>query len=232
MAFISISEAISKYSYPGAGILAGKSEDSSNILTACFICGRDDESMSRRFVEEGGGVVIEPSGSITRANLIYQPVLAFENKILIGNGTHTEHIFSDLAEGKSFGRAVREQVCLDDGPEYMPRITALIDMAENDFFMDMRLTKAADAEGRGILRNAFKFSELPEGCGALLTMYAPDGDTAFTGEPAAVHIEGSIFDMVADIWENLNPASRVSLWVRQTDMKSHKCISRIINRVR
>ena len=215
--------------YPGAGILVGKSTDSESAITAFFICGVEGDTLERRFVEDGGGILVQDA----LGNTLYQPVLTFENKILIGNGAHTESIFSTFAAGMSFGRSVKEQMWLSTEDGMAPRITALIDMGENDFDIDLRLTKALSPEG-GITRQSFKYAQIAAGTGYLLNMYKGSAGnySDYEGEPALVELGGSIFDTVADIWENLSSHERVSLWVRSTNMKNHKSISRIINRNR
>lgn len=228
-----LADAIWSAGYTGAGILAGKSADAESAVAAFFLCAPEGEEMRRRFVEDGGGVIIAPMDDTGSALHVYQPVLTFENKMLIGNGSHIESIFTTLSDGKSFGRAVREQMYLSDADFLAPRITALIDMGETDFDLDLRLTKAIDPQG-GIMRQSFKYAEIPAGMGYLMSMYkgTAASHTDFEGEPIPVELGGSIFDIVADIWENLNPHERVSLWVRSTNMKNHRSISRIINKYR
>ncbi|MBQ3762976.1 MAG: hypothetical protein II875_13335 [Clostridia bacterium] len=229
-----LADAIWSAGYPGAGILAGKSVDGESAVAAFFVCGLTDSDLQRRFVEDGGGVLLQPAeGAPNNALNIYQPVITFENKMLIGNGAHTESIFNTFQNGKSFGRAVKEQMCLSRDDSLAPRITALIDMGENDFDVDLRITKAADEQG-GIKRQSFKYAEIMPGTGYLLSMYqgTPNSFSDFEGEPRSVELGASIFDIVADIWENLSSHERVSLWVKCTSMKSHRSISRIINKNR
>ena len=225
-----IADAIWSAGYPGAGILAGKSADGESAIAAFFLCGEENELSRLRFIEDGGGVVLQ---TVDGAQTLYQPVLTFENKMLIGNGMHTESIFSTLSDSKSFGRAVKEQMYLRRDDALAPRITALIDMGESDFDLDLRITKAISPEG-GITRQSFKYAEIPAGTGYLLNMYKGtlQSPSDYEGEPIPVELGASIFDIVADVWENLNPHERVSLWVRSTNMKNHRSISRIINKYR
>lgn len=219
-----IAEVLSEIEFPGDGIIAGKTEDGDGVITACFVC---SDEMNRRFVEEGGGVAIEPMDNNADPALVYQPALTFENKVLLCNASHGEQIFSSLAEGKSFGNAVKDQKPLADGNA---RLTALLNIGEHDFEMDLRITKYA-GEGEGLLKQSFKYSDLPKGTGYILCSHRSK-DTSFEGEPICVSLEGSIFDMVADIWENLHAKTRLSLWVRWVDLNTHRDIQRIINRVR
>lgn len=219
-----IAEVLSEIEFPGDGIIAGKTEDGDGVITACFVC---SDKADRRFVEEGGGVAIEPMDNDTDPSLVYQPALTFENKVLMCNASHGEQIFSTLAEGKSFGNAVKDQKPLADGSA---RLTALLNIGERDFDMDLRITKYA-GEGEALLKQSFKYSALPKGTGYILCSQLSK-DVPFEGEPICVSLEGSIFDMVADIWENLHAKTRLSLWVRWMDLNTHRDIQRIINRVR
>ena len=228
-----LADAIWSAGYTGAGILAGKSADSDSAIAAFFICTPEGRDSQRRFVEDGGGVVIQPIEGVSGVQQLYQPVLTFENKILIGNGSHIESIFTTLSDSQSFGRAVKEQMYLSNDDSLAPRLTALIDMGEEDFDLDLRITKAIEPTG-GIMRFSYKYAQIPAGTGYLMSMYrgSAQGYSEFEGEPIPVELGASIFDIVADIWENLPTHERMSLWVRSTNMKNHRSISRIINRNR
>ncbi len=53
MKMLSLSEELSSNSYPGRGIVIGKSEDGKYAVTAYFIMGRSSNSRNRVFVPEG-----------------------------------------------------------------------------------------------------------------------------------------------------------------------------------
>ena len=58
-----IKEELGSNSYPGRGIIIGKSEDGTKAVTAYFIMGRSSNSRNRVFVEDGEGAywAIRPS---------------------------------------------------------------------------------------------------------------------------------------------------------------------------
>lgn len=223
-----IAEAMKKTDNPGSGIIVGKSSDGKSLLTACFICCSSADSLHRRFIEDGGGVSIQPTAENNSA-YIYQPVLTFENKVLMGNSAHIERVYTALSEGKSFSDAAKADGYTSDMK--VPRITALVDIHGGDFDVDMRLSKPISEDG-GVIRENFHLSDIRPGTAFMLTMYTGEYGYArpFEGDPVLLQYDGSIFDVVADIWENMNGLSRVSLWVRETDMISHRAVSRIINR--
>lgn len=232
-----LGSAIARVSYPGCGILAGKSADGSNAVLAFFLMGRSPVSKNRVFIEDGGGVRTEPFYTRAARNeslLIYQPVLAFANKLIIGNGAHTENAYQALIQGKTFEEVLAEEMPLNDPPHYTPRLTALASMNGEDFGLKMSVVKRLDDDCTSVCRSFFSYDNVPAGVGFYLHTYECDADPLppVNGEPIQVKIDGSIFDIVADIWENMNAENKVSLWVRTIDLNSHKSMSRIINKNR
>ena len=53
MKLLSLKEELSGNSYPGRGIVIGKSKDGKHAVTAYFIMGRSENSRNRVFVEDG-----------------------------------------------------------------------------------------------------------------------------------------------------------------------------------
>ena len=56
MKMLSIEQELKNNSYPGRGIIIGKSEDGKKAVTAYFIMGRSENSRNRIFVEDGEGI--------------------------------------------------------------------------------------------------------------------------------------------------------------------------------
>ena len=59
MEMISIEKELRENSYPGRGIIIGKSADGTKAVTAYFIMGRSTNSRNRVFVEDGEGIRTE-----------------------------------------------------------------------------------------------------------------------------------------------------------------------------
>ena len=57
---ISIGEVLAAKTYPGRGIVVGKSKDGNYAMTAYFIMGRSENSRNRIFVEDGEGIEQKP----------------------------------------------------------------------------------------------------------------------------------------------------------------------------
>lgn len=237
MKVASLGGAVGRVSYPGCGTVIGKSADGQSAVLAYFIMGRSPMSKNRIFVEDGGGVRITPyihEAMRKDELLVYSPVLAFENKLLVGNGSQTEAVYKDLIAGKSFEEAAGACSFAGDAPHFTPRITTLVTMNGEDFRLKMSVAKAMDEGGTSTGRFIFDYENIPGGTGYYLPTYDCDCSTLppFYGEPIMVPITGSIFDIVADVWENLNAENKVALWVRTIDLLSHKSMSRIINKNR
>ena len=56
MKMLSIEEELKNNSYPGRGIIIGKTPDGKKAVTAYFIMGRSENSRNRIFVEDGEGI--------------------------------------------------------------------------------------------------------------------------------------------------------------------------------
>ena len=56
MEMLSIEKELQENSYPGRGIIIGRSKDGTKAVTAYFIMGRSENSRNRVFVTEGEGI--------------------------------------------------------------------------------------------------------------------------------------------------------------------------------
>ena len=77
MEMLSIEKELQSNSYPGRGIIIGKSADGSKAVTAYFIMGRSENSRNRVFVEEGEGIrtqAFDESKLTDPSLIIYAPV--------------------------------------------------------------------------------------------------------------------------------------------------------------
>ena len=80
---LSLQQELSENSYPGRGIVIGKSANGKYAVTAYFIMGRSVNSRNRVFVEEGKGIrteAFDPSKLEDPSLIIYAPVRVLGNK--------------------------------------------------------------------------------------------------------------------------------------------------------
>lgn len=70
MKMLSLENELKGNSYPGRGIVIGKSPNGAYAVTAYFIMGRSGNSRNRVFIEDGKGIrtqAFDPSKRVTRA---------------------------------------------------------------------------------------------------------------------------------------------------------------------
>ena len=92
----SIEKELQNNSYPGRGIIIGKSPNGKYAVTAYFIMGRSENSRNRVFVTEGEGIrteAFDPSKLSDPSLIIYAPVRVLGNKTIVTNGDQTDTIY-------------------------------------------------------------------------------------------------------------------------------------------
>ena len=60
---VNLAEELRSNTYPGRGIVLGRSEDGKKADIAYFLMGRSETSRNRRIVEQGGGIHTEAYNS-------------------------------------------------------------------------------------------------------------------------------------------------------------------------
>ena len=230
----SMYEAVAASTYPGRGIIAGRTSDAGRAFFAYFIMGRSVNSRNRVFVREGEGIrteAFDPSQMEDPSLIIYAPVRRMGDTIIVTNGDQTDTIRDFLAEGKSFVDALRTRTFEPDAPNYTPRVSLMAQTGEG-FTFSMGICKAADASGERCLRCFYEYEDMPAGEGRFLHTYRCDGSPipSFEGEPEIVSLEGNIDEMTEKLWSALDRDNRVSLWTETVDLATGARESRIINR--
>ena len=212
-------------SYPGRGIVIGKTADGRHAAFAYFIMGRSENSRNRVFVEKENELVIYPfdeSKVEDPSLIIYSPVKRVWNKWIVTNGDQTDTVEAALLAGDSFESALEKREFEPDAPNFTPRISGLIDL-EGRFRYKLSILKSADEKGSAC--NRFSFSYEPvDGLGHFIHTYEHDGTPipTFTGEPERVKIPNDIQAFADALWNNLNENNKISLYVRYTDLTTGK----------
>ena len=220
--------------YPGRGIIIGKTPDGKNAVIAYFIMGRSVNSRNRVFEQIDGGIItkaFDVSKLEDPSLIIYSPVRTLENKIIVTNGDQTDTIYDFVKDGKSFEDALRTREFEPDAPNFTPRISGMLTFENGDFTYKMSILKSADAKGGACSRYFYEYPALP-GIGHFIHTYNCDGDPipSFTGEPERVCLQNDIDDFSDSLWAALNADNRISLYVRFTDLKAGSEETRIINK--
>ena len=105
MKMISIEKELKENSYPGRGIIVGRSEDGTKAVIAYFIMGRSSNSRNRIFVEDGEGIrtqAFDPSKLEDPSLIIYAPVRVLGNKTIVTNGDQTDTIYDGMDKQLTF----------------------------------------------------------------------------------------------------------------------------------
>ena len=225
---------LSGYPYPGRGIVLGMTPDGTKAVAAYFIMGRSENSRNRVFVEKDGEVFTEPFDASRVEDpslIIYAAVRQLGSRLIVTNGNQTDTVYEGLQKGLSFAEALESRCFEPDPPNFTPRISGMITFGEGVFTYQMSILKSADAEGTACNRFTYAYAPLP-GLGHFLHTYVTDGSPipTFQGEPERMYMDDSIDDFTDDLWNSLNAANRISLYVRYTDLKSGKTESRMVNK--
>ena len=230
-----LSSAVGASTYPGRGILIGKSADATRAFLAYFIMGRSVNSRNRVFVEEPDGIrteAFDPSRMEDPSLIIYHPVRVIGDKTIVTNGDQTDTIRDDILAGGDFHRACTTRTFEPDAPNFTPRISAMVERVGGDFRLEMSVLRCCDPETGAALRSFFEYDRVKPGCGYFIHTYAQDGNPipSFTGEPESVVLESDFAAFSDAIWEALNVDNKVSLWTRSIDLATGATESRIYNK--
>ena len=219
-------------SYPGRGIVLGKSADGQKAVIAYFIMGRSENSRNRIFVEEDGGLrteAFDPAKLKDPSLVIYWPVRKFGTATIVTNGDQTDTVYEFLAAEKTFEEALRMRTFEPDPPILTPRISGLV---HKDGSYRLSILKSANGNADSTQRFFYEYPQPVAGEGHFIHTYLGDGDPvpSFEGEPENVSIVGDIDSFTRLVWENLNEANKVSLFVRFIDLVSGSEETRVVNK--
>jgi IMP cyclohydrolase len=218
--------------YPGRGIVLGKSADGKKAVIAYFIMGRSENSRNRIFVEEDGGLrtqAFDPAKLKDPSLVIYWPVRKFGAATIVTNGDQTDTIYEFLAAEKTFEEALRMRTFEPDPPILTPRISGLV---HKDGSYRLSILKSANGNAESTQRFFYEYPQPVAGEGHFIHTYLGDGNPvpSFEGEPELVRIEGDIDSFTGLMWENLNEANKVSLFVRFIDLADGSEETRVVNK--
>ena len=231
-----LAQAVGATTYPGRGIIVGKSQDGKRAVMAYFIMGRSVNSRNRVFVTDNGGIrteAFDPSQMVDPSLIIYWPVRVSGDQVIVTNGDQTDTIYDYIRNGASFVKALRTREFEPDAPNFTPRVSAMATFADGDFRLDMGILRAGDAQGSCCTRVFWEYEKLEAGKGCFLHTYLSDGSPipSFTGDPETVAVgDGSAKEIADEIWNGLNADNKVSLWVMTRDLATGEADSVIINR--
>ena len=230
-----LAEILKNNSYPGRGIVIGKSADGKYAVTAYFIMGRSTNSRNRIFVEDGNGLstqAFDESKLEDPSLIIYAPVRVLGNKTIVTNGDQTDTIYELMDRQYTFEQSLRGREFEDDAPNYTPRISGIMRIENGTYNFAMSILKSADGNPESCERHTFTYSNPLPGVGRFIHTYMGDGNPlpSFEGEPEKVAISGDIDTFTKNVWESLNEDNKVSLFVRFINIADGTYETRIVNK--
>lgn len=235
MQITSLENQLTTNSYPGRGIVIGKSPDGAHAVTAYFIMGRSVNSRNRIFVEDGEGIrtkAFDPAKLSDPSLVIYAPVRVLGNKTIVTNGDQTDTIYECMDRQQTFEQALRTREFEPDGPNYTPRISGILHIENGSYNYAMSILKSNNGNPDSCQRYTFAYENPAAGEGHFIHTYQGDGNPlpSFEGEPVRIGISGSIDAFTESVWNSLNEENKVSLFVRFIDIATGEYETRIVNK--
>ena len=222
---------LSQNSYPGRGIVIGRSQDGAHMAIAYFIMGRSQNSRNRVFVPWEEGIrtqAFDPSKMEDPSLIIYAPVRVLDGRTIVTNGDQTDTVYDFMAQGKTFEDALRTRTFEPDGPNFTPRISGLVEGSR----YRLSILKSDNGDENCAQRFFFEYDNTKAGEGHFIHTYRCDGNPipSFEGEPERVTISGDLDEFTKTVWESLNEDNKVSLFTRFIDLTTGKFETRIVNK--
>ena len=231
---IDLNEYLASNEYPGRGIAVAKAPDGRQMFIGYFIMGRSENSRNRVFdpVPERGGIctiAADPAKLEDPSLIIYNPVLTLGKTHIVTNGDQTDTIYDGMSRGKSFADSLRTRTFEPDGPNYTPRISAVV---YEDGSYQMSILKSADGNGESVQRYFFDYPQPVAGEGHFISTYKHNGSPipSFEGEPLRFACPRTIGDFAQGLWSSLNADNKVSLFARVIDLETGESGDIIFNK--
>ncbi len=234
---ISLEQELKNNSYPGRGIIIGRSADGTKAVTAYFIMGRSENSRNRIFVVDGEGIrteAFDPSKLTDPSLIIYAPVRVLGNKTIVTNGDQTDTIYEGLDRQMTFEQSLRCREFEPDGPNFTPRISGVMHIENGEYSYAMSILKSDNGNPDACLRYTYAYEKAVPGEGRFIHTYKCDGNPlpSFEGEPKLVDIPDDMDAFTELLWNSLNEDNKVSLFVRYIDIATGKYETTIVNKNR
>ena len=232
---IDLMKYLSENSYPGRGIVLGRTADNKKAAIAYFIMGRSENSRNRVFEATEDGIrtrAFDESKMTDPSLIIYHPVRLLPNGLLVvTNGDQTDTIRDHIAQGHCYRHALNTRTFEPDGPNWTPRISGVM---KPDGSYNLSILKSMDGDPACCCRYFFEYDSPVPGTGHFIHTYQSDGDPlpSFQGEPRRVEI-GALTEareLAEPLWDSLDADNKVSLYVRLIDLAGGGPDSYIINK--
>ncbi|MBE5902375.1 MAG: inosine monophosphate cyclohydrolase [Lachnospiraceae bacterium] len=232
---VSLKNELTANTYPGRGIVLGKTPNGKYAVAAYFIMGRSENSRNRVFVEDGEGIrteAFDPAKLSDPSLIIYAPVRVLGNKTIVTNGDQTDTIYELMDKQQTFEQALRTRKFEPDEPNYTPRISGVLHVESGKFNYAMSILKSNNGNPEATDRYTFAYENPVAGEGRFIHTYKENTNPlpSFEGEPKLVEMMDDMEAFTSMLWESLNEENKVSLFVRYIDIATGTYETRIINK--
>ena len=231
----SLAAELSSTSYPGRGIIIGKTPDGTHAAIAYFIMGRSENSRNRVFVTDGEGIrtqAFDPSKLEDPSLIIYAPVRVLGNKTIVTNGDQTDTIYDLMDKQYTFEQALRTREFEPDAPNYTPRISGILHIEDGNYNYAMSILKSNNGNPDACNRYTFAYANPVAGEAHFIHTYMGDGNPlpSFEGEPTLVDVPNDMNEFAETVWNSLNEENKVSLFIRYINIADGTYETKIINK--
>ena len=240
MAMYDLKTLLSENSYPGRGIVIGKSADGKSAMIAYFIMGRSVNSRNRIFERFDGGMrtkAFDESKLVDPSLIIYNPYLECGCSDIVTNGDQTDTVRDYIKEhgddGFAFEKSLHTREFEPDSPNFTPRISAILNYAYENKNFNYKLSILKSSDGNPEVCDRCFYSYTPiDGLGHFIHTYETDGNPipSFYGEPERVIMPNTAEELADIVWNNLNEDNKVSLFIRVVPLDGGNAQEFIINK--
>lgn len=231
---VSIYEYLGNNIYPGRGVAIGQTADGKKAVIVYFIMGRSVNSRNRIFELTEDGIrtrAFDPSKLSDPSLVIYAPVRKYGNETVVTNGDQTDTVVDALKAGKTFEEALRTRRFEPDAPNFTPRISGILKIAEGGLSYKLSILKKSPY-CEGCDRMFYEYAFPADGVGHIIHTYQGDGNPipSFCGEPVAFGVGNDPHSIADGVWNALNADNKVSLFVHAIDLETGKEETLIYNK--
>ena len=181
-----LNDVLSNNTYPGRGICLGVDESGEYAVIVYFIMGRSVNSRNRIFEETDDGIITKAHDESLMTDphlIIYAPVRALPGGeyTIVTNGDQTDTVYDFMQNGQTFE---------DDRPNWTPRISGLVRVADGKASYKLSIIKSDDGDESSVLRYFYEYAQPKAGEGHFIHTYQCDGNPipSFAGEPEKVSL--------------------------------------------
>lgn len=207
-------------SYPGRGLVVGRSDAAAAWLQIYWIMGRSEHSRNRRFVVEDSTLrtePVDPSLVVDPSRIIYEAMLELPGVYLVSNGDQTRTVYETLLAGGTFDQALAQREREPDPPNYTARISAMLVPKDPLGPLALSILRVNRIDPQQTDRYTYRPAPPPAGLGYCLTTYMGDGQPLppFEGEPLLLPCRGTAAEVLDTYWDALDTQNRISLAVKE-----------------